>query len=147
MKSTLKDQNISLWDELDLDETETVARLDRLSAGRLQRLRTEDLLLYHGDLALKLAGLQDKDLVTNRLCLQFAANSSAGLDEGMSISMLSSCPTCCSSMPKCLAEVILDRSLYQDEKGYSEFVAEYGGQFHVIRGGPYLRWKEKDPVM
>jgi len=78
MKSTLKDQNISLWDELDLDETETVARLDRLSAGRLQRLRTEDLLLYHGDLALKLAGLQDKDLVTKTLfavrCQQFCGS-------------------------------------------------------------------------
>lgn len=141
----MKDQNISLWDGSDLDEPETVARLDRLNAGRLQRLRTEDLLLYRGDLALKLASLQDKDLVTNRLCLQFAANSSASLDEGMSTSMLSSCPTCCTSTPKGLAELILDRSLYRDEKGYFEYVAEYGGQFHVIREGPYLCWKEKDP--
>lgn len=108
----------------------------------MQRLRTEDLLFYRGNLALKFAGLQDKDPVTDRLCLQFGANSSGVLDEEMRTNILSNRPSCCPYIPDRVAKVLIDRRFTQ--VGFLLDIAEFGEQFHVIREGPYLRWKEKD---
>lgn len=141
-RAPVKARNITLWDELDLDQSEPIARLDRWNTGRLQRLRTEDLLFYRGDLALKFAGLQDKDPITDRLCLQFGADSSGVLDEEMRKCMLSNCPFCCSYIPDRVAKVLIDRRFTQ--VGFFSDIADFGEQFHIIREGPYLRWKEKD---
>ena len=142
--STLGHPNSSLHDELGLDRTETVALLDRFNTGKVRRLRTDGVLSYLGNMAFRLAGLQDNDNVAERICLRFGANSPEVLHKGQSSSTLSNHPTCCSNVAKHLAEVTLGRTIGYDAKGPSYLTADYWAQFHVIREGPFLRWKEKD---
>ena len=141
--NAFKGSNISLWEDTDFDKAQTIARLDRLNAGRLQRLRTEDLLFYQGELALKLSGLQDKDPHTDRSCLKYGAKDNRPADTKSSSGVPRACPKCCLHLPTRLARVILNEGSLTYEAS-SRFLAEYGKQFHVIREGPYLRWKEKD---
>ena len=73
-ESTFKHWNIPSWKRARPRWTDAVARLDRLNIGRVQRLRTEDLLLYHRDLNLKLAGIHDNKFVIDRVWVQSGLN-------------------------------------------------------------------------